>query len=120
MKIDKVFIINLEHRTDRRDKIKSELVRAGIDNYEFFKAIRPEISMINKWNPKFLDPIPEWFKRSGGKDENKYRIGSLGCMLSHYEIIKHCLKNEYENVLIFEDDTEFSFPNCLKFKTLMN
>lgn len=53
MKIDKVFIINLEHRKDRRDQIIKELKRVGIENYEFFKAIKPTEEMIQIWNPQF-------------------------------------------------------------------
>lgn len=106
MNIDKVYIINLEHRTDRKAKVIGELERIGITNYEFFKAIKPSEEDIQKWNPKFLDPMPVWFKG----DVPKYKIGSLGCMLSHMEIIKQCIKNQYENVLILEDDTIF----CLK------
>jgi glycosyl transferase family 25 len=119
MKIDKVFIINLEHRIDRREKILKELEKVGIENYEFFKAIKPNVNMVKEWNRNFLNPIPEWFKKTGG-DETKYRIGSLGCMLSHYEILKICLQNNYENVLILEDDTEFVTPSGIKFEQILN
>ena len=41
-------------------------------------------------------------------DNNKeYIIGATGCKLSHLGIIKDALKNNYENVLIFEDDITF-------------
>ena len=119
MNIDKVFIINLEHREDRRNKIIKELQRIGIINYEFFKAIRPSEKMIQQWNPDFLNPIPNWFKQTGG-DETKYKIGSLGCMLSHLEIIKLSIKNKYENVLILEDDTEFQIGNGINFSQVLN
>ena len=39
-KIDKVFYINLEHMTDRRDRIEGEFEKYGITNYERFPAIR--------------------------------------------------------------------------------
>ena len=106
MKIDKVIIINLEHRKDRRQQIIKELKRVGIDNFEFFKAVKPSEEMVKMWNPQFLNPIPQWFALSGG-DHTKYRIGALGCMLSHMEIIKKCIEDKYENVLILEDDAEF-------------
>lgn len=119
MNIDKIFIINLEHRVDRKKKILSELQRVGLTNYEIFKAIKPTEEMVNEWNPNFLNPIPEWFKRTGG-DENKYKIGSLGCMLSHLEIIKICIERKYENVLILEDDTEFQIGNGIRFEQVIN
>jgi GR25 family glycosyltransferase involved in LPS biosynthesis len=109
----------LEHRVDRKKKILSELQRVGLTNYEIFKAIKPTEEMVNEWNPNFLNPIPEWFKRTGG-DENKYKIGSLGCMLSHLEIIKICIERKYENVLILEDDTEFQIGNGIRFEQVIN
>lgn len=104
--IDKVFVINLEHRGDRRVQIKKELSRIGIENYEIFPAIKPTVEMIQSWNPKFLDPMPQWFLSRGG-DHTKYRIGSLGCMMSHMKIMELCIERNYENVLILEDDTLF-------------
>ena len=106
MDIDKVFIINLKERIDRRKEMVKELKKANIDNYEFFDAIRPTIEDINQWNPNYIETIPGWFKRLD-KDEQKYRLGALGCLLSHYNVIKECKKRGYQNVLILEDDTKF-------------
>lgn len=119
MIIDKVFVINLAHRVDRKNKIISELEKVGITNYEIFKAIKPTEDMIEKWNPNFLNPIPEWFKKTGG-DETKYKIGSLGCMLSHYQIIKLSFERNYNNVLILEDDTEFQLQKGITFDILLD
>ena len=38
MNIDKIFVINLEHRTDRKKQIVEELEKQNITNYEIFKA----------------------------------------------------------------------------------
>ena len=103
MDIDKVFIINLKERIDRRKEMVKELNNAKIDNYEFFDAIRPTIEDLNTWNPNYIETIPGWFKRLD-KDEQKYRLGALGCLLSHYNVIKECKKRGYQNVLILEDD----------------
>ena len=119
MIIDKVYIINLEHRTDRKDKVISELQRVGITNYEIFKAIQPNEIDIYKWNSQFLNPVPQWFKNTGG-DELKYKIGALGCMLSHIQIINKCIENNYTNVLILEDDTEFTDSYRTNFQDIMN
>jgi|TARA_B110000091_G_scaffold200215_1_gene230754 GR25 family glycosyltransferase involved in LPS biosynthesis len=119
MKIDKVYIINLEHRTDRKKQMEAELSRVGITNYEFFKAVKPNESDIQLWNPNFLNPVPQWFKNTGGS-EIKYKIGSLGCMKSHFEIIKQCVKHNYTNVLILEDDTDFTLPNGILFENMLN
>lgn len=119
MNIDKVFVINLKSRKDRKKNIIKELKRIGINNYEIFKAIKPNEETIKEWNPNFLNPIPNWFKKMGG-DELKYKIGSLGCMLSHMEIIKICVERNYENALILEDDTEFNLLNGITFEQTLN
>lgn len=103
MKIDKIYIINLKHRTDRKKEMINELNSVNATNYEFFNAIRPKMELINHWNPNFLNPMPQWFNG----DENNYKIGALGCMLSHIAIMKKALKEGFNNILILEDDTEF-------------
>ena len=106
MEIDKVFIINLKERTDRREAIEKELMRVDIKNYEFFDAIRPTTDDLNNWNSLFIKDIPTWFKRLN-KDESKYRLGALGCLLSHYKIMQISKERGYKNVMILEDDTKF-------------
>ncbi len=108
MIIDRVFVINLKERKDRRDAIINELNRVNIKNYEFFDGIKPSTEDMNEWNPNYIKIIPEWFKRLN-KSEIKYRIGALGCLLSHYNIIKESKKRGYKNILILEDDTIFKF-----------
>lgn len=111
MNIDKIFIINLEYRIDRKVHIENELKKQNITNYEFFKAIKPSINDVNNWNQKFCE----------NKNDN-YKIGCLGCLLSHYEIIKLSLKRNYKCILILEDDTVFknNFTNLLNYSTQLN
>jgi GR25 family glycosyltransferase involved in LPS biosynthesis len=106
MKIDKIFIINLKNRLDRKKQIIKELQRVKLDNYEFFRAVKPHDKMVEEWCDKYIDPLPQWFINSG-KNPNKYRCGALGCLLSHYEIIKISKERGYKNILILEDDTKF-------------
>jgi len=68
------FVINLERRPDRLQKIKKELSYIGWD-YEIFKAI----------------------------DKNDHR----GCSLSHADIIKKAKENNWDEVLVIEDDCTF-------------
>ena len=107
MNIDKVFVINLRERLDRKEAIIKELESVQIENYEFFDAIRPTIEEVNNWNPFYIRNIPTWFKKLN-KDETKYRIGALGCLLSHLNIIRISKERGYKNVLILEDDTKFT------------
>jgi glycosyl transferase, family 25 len=73
--VDKIFIINLEHRKDRKERMKNQLKEQNLSG-EFFNAI---------------------------KNEN----GTIGCMLSHLEIIKIAKKQGLKNVMILEDDCVF-------------
>jgi GR25 family glycosyltransferase involved in LPS biosynthesis len=75
--VDKIFLINLEHRKDRLKESIHELDRVGIVNdMTIFPAV-------------------------------EHSLGIIGCTLSHYELVKHAKNKGYKNILIFEDDIEF-------------
>jgi GR25 family glycosyltransferase involved in LPS biosynthesis len=79
---DKIYCINLEHRTDRWELALKEFKKIGIENDVFrFNGV------YNKEN------------------------GNLGCTHSHYNVIKHAKDNNYERILIFEDDVLFLDEN---------
>lgn len=89
MKIDKVFYINLEDRTDRKLEIETELYNYGILDYERFNAIKHDT------------------------------IGLVGCAKSHVEVLKLAKERGYKRILIFEDDFQFTiskeeFYNCMQ------
>ncbi len=103
MEIDKIFIINLKHRTDRRREMIEEMKKQNITNYEFFDAIRPTIKEVNDWNPQFCYHVKKDIHPSRFND---YQIGCLGCLKSHLEVCRIALERNYKNILILEDDTE--------------
>ena len=100
MHIDKVFIINLKQRTDRKEHMLNQLSQQNIINYEFFDAIKPTLEEVNKWNPKFCYNIHT-------ARPNNYKIGCLGCLKSHLNIMKLALSRNYKRILVLEDDTIF-------------
>lgn len=77
--LDKVIYINLEHRVDRRESIETELTK----HIPREKIVR-------------FDAI--------------YNIhyGHIGCSESHIESLKMAIANNWENVLIVEDDAIWS------------
>jgi len=77
--IDKIYYINLEHRKDRKEHIENEIK----------KVIDPELSITKRFNAI----------------ANKN--GHIGCSKSHLAIIEECIQNNYNNVLILEDDFTF-------------
>ncbi len=86
---DKIYCLNLNRRKDKWDKAKKRFDELKID-VERFPAI----------DGKYLtddDLIPY-------KKLNKFEVG---CILSHYQIIKNAKKNHFKKILIFEDDVLF-------------
>ena len=76
---DKIFYINLDKRTDRKEDIENELQSFNLsDNVERFSGIdRPE-------------------------------QGILGCTMSHLAVIKLAKERQYKQILILEDDFYFT------------
>lgn len=103
------YVINLKHRVDRKEEMLEQLSKSNIDNYTIFEAIKPSLDDLNKWNINFLYPTPLWLRNNAELDMNKYKIGALGCLKSHLEILKDAVEKGYEYILILEDDTEFIF-----------
>ena len=75
-RIDKIFIINLEHRKDRLQSIMTQLNKLGVNNNK--------VQRINA----------VYYKE----------FGAIGCGLSHVLALEEAEKGNYENVLVFEDD----------------
>ena len=76
--IDIIYYINLDHRKDRNEQFKSELNKINFP--------------INK------------VKRISGIYHD---IGSIGCALSHINILHQFIESKFTNCIIFEDDFEF-------------
>jgi glycosyl transferase family 25 len=85
---ERIYVINLPHRTDRRRAIDLELRKAGmpltLSRVELFSGIRPD-------HP--------------GKFES---IGYHGCFLSHLAVLKQAKSLGLNNVLVMEDDLYFT------------
>lgn len=94
--VDRVYYINLDFRPERNKDILNELSSLKITNYERFSAIKPDESILKTSRKSFLPRKPL-----------KYRVGALGCLFSHLEIIKDAKSKGYDRVLILEDDTIF-------------
>ena len=77
--IDKILIINLKHRIDRKKEIMEQLSRLNISEKKY----------------EFIDGIYD--------KEN----GANGCTKSHLKCINYALENNLENICILEDDYNF-------------
>ncbi len=97
---ERIFVINLDGRTDKWDAIQEKFREADITNYERFSAIKPDLSALS---PEFYK---EMSSKEKGRDE-RYLIGACGCKLSHIGVIELARQRGYRNALIFEDDVFF-------------
>lgn len=115
MEVGKYYVINLEHRTDRKETAIKHFNSAGIWNYEFVKAIHyKDLSdelcntMLNKsYKFKTTDEIS--------------KRGNLACGSSHIKAIEQALAELGEDgtqaIVIFEDD--FHIVDEVTFKTTL-
>ena len=88
---DKIFVINLLERTDRRKAIQSELDWIGASD-------RGKIEIFPAVKPTELGGFPS--------------IGARGCFMSHLEILRLARDHGMQRILSLEDDLMFN--NALK------
>ena len=97
----KIIVINLKHRTDRKQNVLNEFKKYGFDtseNIQFFDAIYGKELSLNL----------EIVNLFNGNDFGN-RKGVIGCALSHYELWLNLLKEkETDYYLIFEDDFQLN------------
>jgi len=97
---DKIYCINLDRRTDRWIDAQKEINKHSL-NVDRFSGING--------NPNNNE------KLNGATD------GDIGCTLSHYNVIKDAKENDFNQILVLEDDVIFSenlnekFGEYLKF-----
>lgn len=104
----KHFVINLAHRTDRK---QSFIEQAGDKfEYEFSEAIPGDVvdHMVADQLQGWIDPI---LKRTITPAE-------IGCLLSHYMLWKKCIELD-EPIVIFEDDIKLLDYDVSKVETAL-
>ena len=98
-----ITIINLKNRLDKKLFMINQMNKLCINNYNFFEGIVPNKDDLTKYN--FIKS--EYFLN---KLNINYVLGSAGCKLSHYNLLKSIKKNN-KYTLILEDDAvlEYNF-----------
>ncbi len=93
---DRIFIINLKRRSDRKEKMKYKLKKAEITNYEFVEAIDGTIEpCISLYNAKIKN-----MRFTEGP-------GAFGVLYSVLKVITYAKMKNFKNILILEDDVIF-------------
>lgn len=86
--IGKIYYINLDHRTDRKEQFLREMEKLGISSEQ-------------------VERIPGIYNEE---------IGAVGCGKSHIKTLETFLASQHDTCLIFEDDFEFTLDiNYAKF-----
>ncbi len=91
---DAVYYINLDSRTDRKEFFEKQAKELDIPAIRF-SAITPKEG---EFNEELAGP------RYYGNEYTKFKIG---CTISHQSLIRKAKENNWENILIFEDDCVF-------------
>jgi GR25 family glycosyltransferase involved in LPS biosynthesis len=87
-RFDKVYCINLKRRPERLEEFKKEVEKYDLGNFEVFEAVDGNVIK--------------------NRRSNKLKPSEQGLIESNLLIIKECIKNNYDNVLILEDDCTFT------------
>lgn len=96
---DKIYLINLDRRTDRMLECAEDIEVLNIV-YERFSAVDGKTLNLEDY----------------GISNPSHNKSDLGCLLSHLNIMKDIKKNNYERILILEDDFEL----CPDFENLFD
>lgn len=91
---DKIYCINLAERQDRWNECLNNFDKYKINNFERIDAIKIEANLPSK------------------------RKGQIGCALSFCKCFEQIKNNNYNTVLIFEDDFEFKYDKDNTFQKL--
>ena len=92
----KVYVINLEHHVERRQKIINQFKQLGIKDVEIIKGVDGKKINKSKYNN---DPKKtyEFISRPLSSTE-------IGCTLSHITVYKDIIKKNIDLAIVLEDD----------------
>lgn len=100
---DRIYIINLKRRPERRVRMEKTMEVIGLQA-EFWDAtdgrsLNPPAlaDMGITLMPGYMDPV----------QKRPMTMGEVGCFLSHYFIWKDVIEKNYSQVIVLEDDVRF-------------
>lgn len=96
--MDKIYFINLDRRPDRYEHVLKQMSN---NNVNFNNILR--IKAIDGNEYEFTKEEKDMFINSDFRTQ-PYAKKIMGNQLSHYYILKDMIKNNYKNIVIFQDD----------------
>jgi len=112
---DKIYCLNLDHRTDRWDNCRKKFEKLGINVERFSASGKEDAEVINNFNRLKLK-IPKEEDRK--KKAMITSVGAMGCLVSHINILRDARVKGYKRVLILEDDVIFIKDFLKKIKAI--
>jgi len=96
---ERIYVLNLPERADRRREIEAQLRRFGLSLHaepvRLFRAVRPDVA----------GPFPS--------------VGAHGCFMSHLGMLQEAVRDGLGSVLILEDDLDFVAEAEARLPTLL-
>lgn len=115
LKLDKVFCINLDKRSDRWKKAESDIIKNGFPSVEKYTAIDGELLSDEFMKENMSIRAQVEVTQPKHSHESISSKGAIGCYMSHTNIWKNMIKNNWKRVAIIEDDGEFDNDFIEKF-----
>lgn len=84
---EKIFVLSLARRSDRREKALAECARVGLSNVEVFEGLDGHA---------LEGALPDGVS-----------AGMHGCLAGHQRILEQCVLQKVQSVLVLEDDVVF-------------
>ncbi|XP_046657992.1 glycosyltransferase 25 family member-like [Daphnia pulicaria] len=113
---DEIFLINLERRPERRQRMEWSLNQLGLQ-HKLINAVDGKslndsyvASLGIRMLPNFADPY----------HHRAMTMGEIGCFLSHYAIWQEIVDRQLSSSIIFEDDIRFESNFVKKLADLVN
>jgi len=110
---DKIYVLNLKESLDRKNHIENEFKRVNIINYTFFEATPYDSDEVkNLMNSNFVKKFPNCFRCNNKRcncENNFLTSFQIANWCSFIRIFQDIIQNNYNFVLICEDDIVFTF-----------
>ena len=103
--VDKIYMINLARRPDRREKMDFCADRLGID-YQRVDAVDGKDMDLDYLRENGIEMLPDFIEPYHGRT---LTYGEIGCFMSHYHIWEDIARagSKVSKAIIFEDDIRF-------------
>lgn len=123
---DKVYVVNLESEIRKKAQITMQLEEMGVE-YVIWQAVNgyegDVAEQFNKYKKRPLGALERYKNFSDKEIKRKSHFiespGALGYIHTYIKILKDALKNNYNKILIIEDDVIFSKDFDVQFVEFM-